>query len=203
MRNFHQHNTIPEAGPALPATFRPRDLEALGIPRSRLLTWLKRGTVEQLARGLYQRTDAELGEHETIAGVATRVPRAVVCLLTALRVHDLGTQLPRKVWIAIDRKARKPRVAGLPVHIVRFSGQLLDYAVETREVQGVRYRITSPARTVVDCFRYRNKIGLDVAIEALRDVLAWQRIPVNEILSSAKVCRVHSVIGPYLEALTS
>lgn len=203
MRNFHQQMTIPEAGPALPATFRPRDLEARGIPRSRLRAWLKRGTVEQLARGLYQRIDADLGEHETIAGVATRVPSAVVCLLTALRVHGIGTQLPRKVWIAIDRKARKPRVTGLPVHIVRFSGPMLTYAVETREVQGVRFRITSPARTVVDCFRYRNKIGLDVAIEALRDVLAWQRIPVNEILRSAKVCRVQSVIGPYLEALTS
>ncbi len=188
---------------ALPATFRPRDLETRGIPRDRLKVWLRRGTVERLARGLYQRADADLGEHETIAMVAARVPQAVVCLLTALRVHDIGTQAPRKVWIAIDRKARKPRLDGLPVRIVRFSGPMLTYAVETRRVQGVSFRVTSPARTVVDCFRYRNKIGLDVALEALRDTFDQRRATVGEIVRAAEVCRARSVIRPYLETLTS
>ncbi len=198
-----QRQTVSRDASSLPATFRPRDLEARGIPRSRLQVWLRRGTIEQLARGLYQRVDAELGEHETIAMVAARVPQALVCLLTALRVHDIGTQAPRKVWIAVDRKARKPRLDGLPVEIVRFSGPMLTYAVETREVEGVRFRITSPARTVVDCFRYRNKIGLDVALEALRDAFARRRATVGEIVRAAEVCRVRSVIRPYLETLTA
>ncbi len=188
---------------ALPATFRPRDLETRGIPRDRLKVWLRRGTVERLARGLYQQVDADLGEHETIAMVAARVPQAVVCLLTALRVHDIGTQAPRKVWIALDRKARKPQLDGLPVRIVRFSGPMLTYAVETRRVQGVSFRVTSPARTVVDCFRYRNKIGLDVALEALRDAFEQRRATVAEIVRAAEVCRARSVIRPYLETLAA
>ncbi len=198
-----QRQIEPRDVSALPATFRPRDLEALGIPRDRLQVWLRRGTVEQVARSLYQRVDADLGEHETIAMVAARVPQAVVCLLTALRIHEIGTQAPRKVWIAIDRKARKPRLDDLPVHLVRFSGPMLTYAVERREVQGVSFKITSPARTVVDCFRYRKKIGLDVANEALRDAFEQRRATVSEIARAAEVCRARSVIRPYLEALTA
>jgi predicted transcriptional regulator of viral defense system len=187
----------------LRAVFRPRDVEALGIPRSQLRAWLRDGRVERVVRGLYRLADAEPSEHETIAMVAARVPRAVVCLLTALRVHDIGTQAPREVWIGIDRKARKPRLEGLPVRVVRFSGPMLSYAVQTREIQGVPVRITSPARTVVDCFRYRNKFGLDVAIEALRDALVTRRAGVSEILRIAEVGRVRRVIQPYVEAIVS
>ncbi|HZF13152.1 MAG TPA: transcriptional regulator, partial [Thermoanaerobaculia bacterium] len=118
-------------------------------------------------------------------------------------VHGLGTQAPREVWIGLDRKARKPRLTGLPVRVVRFSGPMLQYAVQTLEIQGVTVRITSPARTVVDCFRYRNKIGLDVALEALRDALATRRATVPEILRSAEVGRVRRVMQPYVEAATS
>jgi predicted transcriptional regulator of viral defense system len=135
--------------------------------------------------------------------VTARVPQAVVCLLTALHVHGIGTQAPREVWIALDRKARKPRLEGLPARIVRFSGPMLTYGVETREIQGVPVRITSPARTVVDCFRYRNKVGLDVALEALRDALATGRASVADILRSAEVGRVLSVIQPYVESASS
>ncbi len=187
----------------LPFVFRPRDLEAHGIPRSRLETWLRRGVVEQLERGLYLRTDAEPDENETISTVVARVPQAVVCLLTALHFHDIGTELPRKVWIAINRKARKPRLGRLPVRIVRFSGPMLTYGVDTVEMNGVPVRITSPARTVVDCFRYRKKFGLDVALEALRDVFTERRATVDEILRAAEVGRVRSVIMPYMEAMAS
>jgi predicted transcriptional regulator of viral defense system len=135
--------------------------------------------------------------------VAARVPQAVVCLLTALHVHGIGTQAPREVWIAIDRKARKPSLPGLPVRVVRFSGPMLTYAVQTRDIQGVDVRITTPARTVVDCFRYRNKVGLDVALEALQDALTSRRISVDEILRIAEVGRVRSVIQPYVEAIVS
>jgi predicted transcriptional regulator of viral defense system len=187
----------------LSAVFRSRDVEALGIPRSQLRAWLRDGKAEQVGRGLYRRLEAEPSEHETIAMVAARVPNAVICLLTALRVHGLGTQSPREVWIALDRKARKPRLVDLPIHVVRFSGLMLTYAVESREIQGVPVRITSPARTVVDCFRYRNKIGLDVALEALRDALAYRRATVVEILRIAEVGRVCRVILPYVEAAVS
>ena len=161
---------------------------------------LRRGEAEQIARGLYRVVDAPATEHETIATVAARVPRGIVCLLTALHFHDIGTQLPSKVWIAIDRKARKPRTGQLPIEIVRFSGPMLRYGVETHEFQGVKVRITSPARTVVDCFRYRRKIGLDVALEALQDALRRKLTTVGAIMRAAEACRIRSVITPYLEA---
>ena len=192
------------AGPSdLNAVFRPRDMEALGIPRSRLRTWLQDGAAEKTGRGLYRLVQAEPSQYETLAMVSARVPQAIVCLLTALHVHVIGTQAPWEVWIAIDRKARKPRLSGLPVRVVRFSGPMLTYAVQTREIQGLAVRITSPARTVVDCFRYRNKIGLDVALEALRDALSTRQADVGEILRIAEVGRVRRVIQPYLEAVLS
>jgi predicted transcriptional regulator of viral defense system len=131
--------------------------------------------------------------------VAARVPHGIVCLLTALHFHDIGTQLPRNVWIAIDRKARKPRTGRLPIEIVRFSGPMLHHGVERRELQGVKVRITSPARTVVDCFKYRNKIGLDVALEALKDVIQRRMTTVREINDAARVCQMSTVMRPYLE----
>ena len=206
---YHRAMEVPgaELDPAnlsgLGAVFRARDVEALGIPRSQLRAWLRTGTAERVGRGLYRLVQAEPSEHETLAMVVARVPQAVVCLLTALHVHGLGTQAPREVWIALDRKARKPQLGGLPVHVVRFSGLMLSYAVQTRVVQGVPVRITSPARTVVDCFRYRNKIGLDVALEALLDALAMGRAIASEILRIAEVGRVLSVIQPYVEAAVS
>jgi predicted transcriptional regulator of viral defense system len=187
----------------LPFVFRPRDLERHGVPRSRLYSWLRCGMIEQVERGLYRRVDAEPGENETIATVVARVPLATVCLLTALRVYDLGSTAPRRVWIALDRKARRPKIKRLPVQIVWFSGAMLSHGVETREMEGVLVRITSPARTVVDCFRYRNKVGLDVALEALRGLLTQRQSTVEDIVRAAEVCRVRSVIMPYLEALLS
>jgi predicted transcriptional regulator of viral defense system len=158
---------------------------------------------EQVGWGLYRFAEASPSKYETLAMVSARVPQAVVCLLTALHVHGIGTQSPREVWIAIDRKARKPRLEGLPVRVVRFSRPMLSYAVETHDVQGVSVRITSPARTVVDCFRYRNKVGLDVALEALRDAIATQHATAAEILRIAAIGRVRQVIQPYLEAAVS
>ena len=163
---------------------------------------VRRGEAERIGRGLYRRR-AEVTELDTVATVCARVPGGVVCLLTALVIHRIGTQLPRDVWIAIDRKARKPRLEDLPVHVVRFSPLLLRYGVEERRVQGVPVRITSPARTVVDCFRYRNKIGLDVALEAMKDGLRTRRVSVSELVRAAEVCRVERVLRPYLEALVA
>jgi predicted transcriptional regulator of viral defense system len=180
--------------------FRFRDLGRLGLTRSRLRGMLLRGEAERLGRGLYRR-GGRITELDTVATVCARVPGAIVCLLSALLIHRIGTQLPNEVWIAIDRKARRPRVADLPVRIVRFSGPMLRHGIDVRRVQGVRVRITSPARTVVDCFRYRNKIGPDIALEALKDALATRRASVDEIAGCARACRVFTVIRPYLEAM--
>ncbi|MGQ0655218.1 MAG: type IV toxin-antitoxin system AbiEi family antitoxin domain-containing protein [Betaproteobacteria bacterium] len=185
----------------LPAILRAHDLEAHGIPRSRLPGMLRRGEIERVSRGLYRLHDAPVHELETIAAVCKRVPGAITCLLTALAVHEIGTQAPRHVWIAIDRKARKPQVPDLPVRVVRFSGAMLRYGIQTREVLGVTVRLTSPARTVVDCFRYRNKVGMDVAFEALRDAIQSRKATVNEIIRAAHVCRIQTVISPYLESV--
>lgn len=161
------------------------------------------GRVERVGSGLYRLADVEATEMETIAMVASAVPHAIVCLLSALRVHDIGTQSPRQVWLAIDRKARSPTRLPAAVTIVRFSGQMLTYGVTTQPMQGVAVRLTSPARTVVDCFRYRKKIGLDVAMEALRDAVRSRKAMVSEIDRAAEVCRIKTVIGPYLEALSA
>ena len=163
---------------------------------------LARGEIEKLGRGLY-RTDSEATELDTVATVCARAPGAVVCLLTALLMHRIGSQLPPEVWIALDRKARKPRFEALPVRVVRFSPTMLRYDIEERRVQGVVVRITSPARTVVDCFRYRNKIGIDVALEALKESLRERRTTVDAIVKAARAGRVSAVMKPYLEAVVA
>jgi predicted transcriptional regulator of viral defense system len=186
----------------IPDLFRARDLEELGLPKSRLNAWVRECKAERIERGLYRRTDAEGSELETIAMVAKRVPRAVVCLLTALRVHEIGTQSPHSVWIALDRKARVPRLAPARLRVVRFAPRLMKHGVERREVLGVTIHITSPARTIVDCFRYRRKVGLDVALEALSDGLRRKRVTVSQLIRAAEVASMVRVMKPYLESLT-
>ena len=129
------------------------------------------------------------------------MPAATICLLTALRVHEIGTQAPREIWLALDRRAARPRIDFPPVRIVRFSGKALTFGVQKRTVDGVSVRIYSPAKTVVDCFKYRNKIGLDVALEALRAGLNDKRFTRDELWAAAMVCRVTAVIRPYLQVL--
>jgi predicted transcriptional regulator of viral defense system len=140
-------------------------------------------------------------EFETLALVGSAAPSGIICLLSALSFHGIGTQAPHEVWLALDRKARRPGRIPTKLRIVRFSGAMLTYGVETRAILGVPARITSPARTVVDCFRYRSKLGLDVALEALRDVLRSKTATVDQITRAAEVCRVRTVIKPYLEAM--
>lgn len=185
------------------AFFRPRDVLPLGVSFRQLQRLVAEGTVERIGSGVYRLSEVEPDEFETIAMVASAAPGAIVCLLSALRVHEIGTQSPHQVWLAIDRKARIPRRLPAKVRIVRFSGAMLTYGVVTQSMQGVRVRLTNPARTVVDCFRYRNKIGIDVAMEALRDAVRSRKAMVGEIDRAAEVCRIRTVIGPYLEALSA
>jgi predicted transcriptional regulator of viral defense system len=198
-----QRTGAPIQGADLPELIRAVDLEARDISRSRLRGMLRRGEVQRVGRGLYRLRDAPITELETIAAVSKRIPGAIICLLTALHVHAIGTQAPRDVWIALDRKARKPQASDLPVRVVRFSGPMLRYGIETREALGVPVRLTSPARTVVDCFRYRRKIGLDIALEALRHAVDSRKATVDQIARVAEVCRIRTVISPYLEAIAS
>lgn len=184
------------------AYFRPRDVAPLGVSYHQVQKWVADGSVEFHGKGLYRVADVEANEMETIAMVASVVPHAIVCLLSALRVHEIGTQSPHQVWLAIDRKARKPSQLPASARIVRFSGPMLTYGVTTTSMLGAPVRITSPARTVVDCFRYRNKIGLDVAMEALGDAVRSRKALVSEIDRVADVCRISSVIAPYLAALS-
>jgi predicted transcriptional regulator of viral defense system len=185
------------------AFFRPRDLEALDIRFGDLRRLVASGIVEKVGPGLYRLAAAETSEFETLAMVASAVPGAIVCLLSALTLHGIGTQAPHEVWLALDRKARKPVRLPARVRVVRFSGPALRYGIETTPILGVPVRITSAARTIVDCFRYRSKIGLDVALEALRDALRSRSAPVDEIMRAAEVLRARTVISPYLEALAA
>ncbi len=180
---------------------RPRDVEALGIARAFLTRLERRGLLKRRARGVYVLADAPVSEHHSLALAAKLVPRGVVCLLSALRFHGLTTQDPHEVWMAIDFKARKPSVEFPALRIVRFSGRSLADGIETHLIEAVPVRIYSPAKTVADFFKYRNKIGMDVALEALRDALRKRKATIDEIHRFAKVCRVANVIRPYLESV--
>ena len=181
--------------------FRARDAAEIGIHSRALRTLVDEGEVERVARGLYRVTEVEPTEHYTHAAVCARVPGAIICLLTALRIHELGTQIPAKVWIAIPHKAREPHAPELPIRVVRFSGASLRYGVVNTTFEGVPARITTPARTVVDCFRFRRLVGIDVALEALRDAVYDRKATVGQIWRAAEACRAKSVVRPVLEAL--
>ena len=196
--DISKHPLLPDAL-AEATFFRQRDAAALGLSPRTLRQLVDEGTLQRLTRGLYRRADAEITAHTTEAAVCARTPGAILCLLTALGVHDLGTQLPREIWIAIPHRARAPRVAPVPIKVVRFSGASLRYGVRNITLEGVPVRITTPARTVVDCFRFRRLVGHDVAIEALRDALDDRKATMDEIWRSAEMCRAKSLLGPVLE----
>lgn len=181
---------------------RPRDLNQHGIPRTYLTRLHRQGILDRPTRGVYVLADAEPTEYHSLAETSKRVPHGVVCLLSALRFHGLTTQAPFEIWLAIDRKARLPKVEHPPLHLVRFSGPALTEGVEEHTIEGVPVRITTPARTVVDCFAYRNKVGLDVALEALRDCWRQRKATMDELHHAAQIRRMANVMRPYLESLT-
>ena len=181
---------------------RPRDLQAHGIPRVYLRMAVDQGAIIRVGRGLYIPKGAKPTEHHSLAQAAKRVPKGVVCLLSALRFHDLTTQSPFEVWLAIGEKSRLPRFDTPSLRIVRFSGRALTYGVQDHRIEGVPVHVFSPAKTVADCFRYRNKIGLDVALEALRDCIRKRKATRDELWNAAKRCRVANVMRPYLESLS-
>lgn len=178
---------------------RPADLLALGIPRVYLTRLVARGELERVGRGLYRLANGDLSENETLAQVAVRVPQAVFCLLTALQFHGLTTQLPRQVWIAVPRGHHVPKIDYPPVRRVQYSGAAYSEGVEIHLRDQVELRVYGVAKTIADCFKHRNKIGLDVALEALKEALRQKKTSADALWHYAKICRVANVMRPYLE----
>jgi predicted transcriptional regulator of viral defense system len=161
--------------------FRPEQLEAAGLTRDQLPALVRSGKVERVGRGLYRPADAEPTENYSVAMACARVPNSIVCLLTALRIHGIGTQAPAEIWLAIPHKARKPRPRELKLRTVRFSGPAWTLGVQETTFEGVPARITSPARTVADCFRFERLVGPEAAMEALQDGLRQRKVTIAEL----------------------
>ena len=183
--------------------FRLSEAVAVGVHPEYVRRLTRQGQLTRVGRGLYALPQLEPTEHHTLAEVAKRAPKGIVCLLTALRFYGLGTQNPREVWLAVDRRAGIPRIDFTPVRIVRISGVALSAGIDKHDIDGVPVRITSPARTVVDCFKFRNKIGIDVAVEALREYRRLRKGTVDELWRQADRLRLAKVIRPYWDAMSS
>jgi predicted transcriptional regulator of viral defense system len=180
---------------------RATELEAHGVPRAQIYQLVRKGLLERQARGIYVESRHPFTAEHTLAQVAKRVPGGVLCLLTALRFHELTTQAPAEVWIALPEKARKPRLDYPRLRVARFSGAALTEGIETHRLENVDVRVYSAAKTVADCFKYRNKVGIDVAVEALRDFSRKHRGGATELAHFARICRVTRVMQPYLDAI--
>ena len=181
----------------------PRELADQGIHRQVLTRLVAEGRIERVARGVYRLPEQPITENHGLALATAAVPQGVICLLSALQYHGIGTQLPFEVWLALDRRAWRPRLAYPPLRIVRYTGEALSAGVETHRMEGRPVKVYGAAKTVADCFKYRNKIGLDVALEALREGWRARRFTMDELDGYARICRVQRVMRPYLEALAA
>ena len=180
---------------------RAGDLDAIKAPRVVLTRLIAAGLLDKIGRGLYRLPGHAVSEHESLATIASKVPQAVFCLLTALQFHELTTQLPRQIWIAMPRGSHVPRIDYPPIKMVQMTGDVYAEGIETVLRDGVTLRVYGVAKTVADCFKHRNKIGLDVALDALKDVRAKRKASADDLWRYAKVCRVANVMRPYLEAV--
>ena len=177
------------------------EVRSHGIHHEYLRQLCKEGKLMRVGRGLYSLPDADVTLHHGLAQALKAIPKGVICLLSALRFHEIGTQAPHEVWVAIDRRAARPRAKYPRMRIMRFSGKSLTEGIDKHIVEGVLVRIYNPAKTVADCFKYRNKIGLDVALEALREAIRERRCTTDELWRYAKICRVTKIMRPYMEAI--
>jgi predicted transcriptional regulator of viral defense system len=183
--------------------FRVKDAVAAGAHPEVVRRLWKAGELTRVGRGLYELEGYDITEHHSLVEAARRVPHGVVCLLSALRFHDLTTQQPFEVWLAIDSKARAPKPEGVKLRIARFSGPALTEGVESHVIEGTTVRVYSVAKTIVDCFKFRSKAGLDVAMEALREGWRERRFKMDDLWHYAEVCRVARVMRPYVEMVVS
>lgn len=178
-----------------------REIAAAGIHRQVLSRLVATAEIERVVRGLYKLPAQPITEHHGLAMAASSIPQGVVCLFSALQFHGVGTQLPSEIWIAVDRRSRRPALKYPPLRIFRFSGDALIEGVALHCIEGQSVRVYGVAKTLADCFKYRNKIGLDVALEALREAWRAQQFTMDELDRYARICRVQRVMQPYLEAL--
>lgn len=180
---------------------RPRDLESVGVPRVYLKQLVESGELLKTGRGLYVAAGTDLTENHSLAEAAKLSPKGVICLLSALRFHGLTTENPAAVWIAIPRGARPPKSGTPALRPVRFSGQMMTAGIERHDIQGVSVPVYCVAKTVADCFRFRNRIGVNIAVEALRDAWRNKKVTADELWNHAKICRVLNVMRPYFDSL--
>lgn len=180
---------------------RARDFTTAGIARTYIQRLCRDGLLVRAGRGLYQAADAEIETQHSLVEASRALPHGVVCLLSALQFHGLTTQTPHEVWMTIGSKKWAPRKPPVSLRIIRATGAALSDGVERHEIEGIEVPIYSAAKTVADCFKHRNKVGIDVAIEALRDCLRQRKCSVDDLWRYARVCRVQNVMRPYLEAL--
>ena len=180
---------------------RSRDLAPLDIPRRHLTRLIEQGVLLRSGRGLYTLASADVSENHSLAEACKRVSSGIVCLLTALRFHGLTTQNPWEVWMAITPASRKPKLNHPPLRVVRFSGKAFTEGIEHHRIEGVDVRIYSAAKTVADCFKYRHKVGVDIASPALRDAWQKRKVTAEQISHYSEVCRVTNVMRPYLDSL--
>lgn len=178
-----------------------KEAAGLGVHSQILTRLVNQGTLERIARGQYSLSEHPITEHQTLAIVARAVPAGVICLLSVLSFHGIGTQLPAEVWLAVDHRAPQPRLYFPPLRVVRFSGDAFTTGIETHLLEGQPVRMYNIAKTLADLFKFRNKVGLEVVLEALRQSWNEKRFTVGDLERYAQICRVKRVMTPYLEAL--
>lgn len=180
---------------------KTEELSGAGVHRETIRRMVKSGKIIKLARGLYSIPDYQPSEYYSLIEAQKIVEQGVVCLLSALSYHGIGTQNPSEVWMAIPRKTRPPKINNSPIRMVKFSGEGYRSGIEKHNIDNNEIRIYTIPKTIADCFKYRNKLGTEVSIEALKDVLLNRRTTVDELLKYAEICRVRQIITPYMESL--
>lgn len=181
--------------------FRARDLGPIGIPRYRLKQLVDSGMLMKMGRGLYMALDTDVTEHHSLVQVAAKSPKAVVCLLSALRFHGLTTENPEVVYVLLPKGVKEPRNASLQLDVTRATGEGYSFGIEEHLIEGVKVQVSSPAKTVADCFKYRNKVGTAVAVEALRDAWKKKKATADELWQASKACRMMNIMRPYFEMM--
>lgn len=182
-------------------TIRIKDLLDRGIHPEFARRLAMKDILIRSGRGLYTLADSEITEHHDFALIGKRLPKGVICLTSALRFHGIGTQLPRNIWLALEKGSAQPRLSYPPISVVRLSGASFSEGIDEHTIEGVVVRIYNPAKSVADCFKFRNRLGLEAAIEAIKECLQERKATSDEIYHYAKICRVWNVMKPYLEAI--
>ena len=200
MRRDHANKLLrlTEAQPAVSA----RELTAAGVPQRVLSRMAASGSLRRVGRGLYTGIEVSPSAHQSVTEVTKQAPKAVVCLLSALEIHEVGVQAPFEVWIALPAGTHAPRITGTAIRVTRLSGAAFAEGIEIVVIDGAPVRVYNLAKTITDCFKLRSKVGLDVALEALREGWKGRKVTMDDLSRYARVNRMTNVMRPYLEALT-